>query len=58
MPVDLLEWSLGGARLVTIPGEGFHALGRAILRSRPGPVLLAGLAPVWQGYFSTVWTHP
>jgi len=48
--VELIEWSLGGIRLVSIPGEAFHALGRAIERTRDERVLLAGLAPVWQGY--------
>ena len=48
--VELIEWSLGGARLVSVPGEAFHAFGRAMETSRPGPVLLAGLAPVWLGY--------
>jgi hypothetical protein len=43
-------------RLVSIPGEGFHALGRAIedrVISEGGDgahVLLAGLAPEWHGY--------
>jgi hypothetical protein len=50
MGVDLLEWSVGAARVVSVPGEGFHAFGRAIERSRDAPVLLAGLAPVWLGY--------
>jgi hypothetical protein len=48
--VELIEWSLGAARLVSVPGEAFHAFGRAIESSRGGPVLLAGLAPVWMGY--------
>lgn len=47
---ELIEWSLGGARLVSIPGEGFHAFGNAVAAARTGPVLLAGLAPVWLGY--------
>ena len=50
LPVELVEWSLGGARLVSVPGEAFHAFGRAVEDSRDGPVLLAGLAPGWQGY--------
>jgi hypothetical protein len=48
--VELVEWSLGSARLVSMPGEAFHAFGRAVEDSRPGPVLIAGLAPVWLGY--------
>ncbi|MFZ0173205.1 MAG: hypothetical protein WAL04_16110 [Acidimicrobiales bacterium] len=48
--VELIEWSLGGVRVVSVPGEAFHAFGRAIETSRQAPVLLAGLAPVWLGY--------
>ncbi|MGO9196550.1 MAG: hypothetical protein ACLQK4_05420 [Acidimicrobiales bacterium] len=48
--VELIEWSLGGARVVSVPGEAFHAFGKAVEASREGPVLLAGLAPVWLGY--------
>jgi hypothetical protein len=48
--VDLVEWSLGGARVVSVPGEAFHGFGRAVEASRRSPVLLAGLAPVWLGY--------
>jgi neutral ceramidase len=55
--VELVEWSVGGARLVSIPGEGFHALGNAVARARSGPVLLAGLAPVWQGYLPVPFTE-
>jgi len=55
--VELVEWSVGGARLVSIPGEGFHALGNAVARAHPGPVLLAGLAPVWQGYLPLPFTE-
>lgn len=50
LPVELVEWSLGGARLLSVPGEAFHAFGRAVEDARPGPVLIAGLAPVWYGY--------
>jgi hypothetical protein len=48
--VELIEWSLAGARVVSVPGEAFHAFGKAIEASRQEPVLLAGLAPVWLGY--------
>jgi hypothetical protein len=48
--VELVEWSLGGVRLISVPGEAFHAFGRAIEQSRAAPVLIAGLSPVWQGY--------
>lgn len=50
LPVELVEWQMGGARLVSVPGEAFHALGKAIEATHDDPVLLAGLAPVWQGY--------
>ena len=58
VPIELVEWAIGPVRLVSIPGEGFHALGRAIedrVTQRDGAgagthVLLAGLAPEWHGY--------
>ena len=50
LPVELIEWQVGDARLISVPGEAFHALGKAIEATRNDPVLLAGLAPVWQGY--------
>jgi neutral ceramidase len=52
VPIELVEWTIGPVRLVSIPGEAFHALGRAI-EHRVGDatlVLLAGLAPEWHGY--------
>ena len=48
--VELVEWAIGGVRLVSVPGEPFHALGRRIEDARPGVTLIAGLAPVWSGY--------
>ena len=48
--VELLEWSLGGVRLVSVPGEAFHELGRQIERARDDRALLAGLAPEYHGY--------
>ena len=48
--IELVEWSIGPLRLVSVPGEGFHALGRAIEERTDGHVLLAGLAPEWHGY--------
>ncbi len=50
LEAELLEWSLGGIRLVSVPGEAFHALGRAVEQARDDRTLLAGLAPTWQGY--------
>lgn len=49
MQVELVEWVIGDVRLVSIPGEAFHALGREVSSSRGDRVLLAGLAP-WHGY--------
>ncbi len=52
VPIELIEWVIGPLRLVSLPGEAFHALGRAI-EHRAGAgthVLLAGLAPEWHGY--------
>jgi hypothetical protein len=57
VPVELIEWDLGGLRLVSVPGEAFHALGRAIEDARPEhPVLVAGLSPCWQGYLPVPFT--
>jgi hypothetical protein len=50
VPVELIEWALGPVRLVSIPGEGFHELGHRIDERAGGKVLLAGLAPILQGY--------
>jgi hypothetical protein len=48
--VELLEWSLGGIRLVSVPGEPFDALGKAILSARDDRALIAAIAPEWLGY--------
>jgi hypothetical protein len=50
MAVELVEWELGSVRLVSVPGEAFHAFGRGLEAARGRDVLLAGLAPAWQGY--------
>lgn len=51
VPIDLVEWSIGPVRLVSVPGEAFHELGRAIeTREGDAVVLLAGLSPEWHGY--------
>ncbi|HYF45876.1 MAG TPA: hypothetical protein VD926_06665 [Acidimicrobiales bacterium] len=57
--VELVEWSLGPVRLVSVPGEAFHALGRSIEEDsgRGGKVLVAGLSPVWQGYLPMPFTE-
>ena len=51
MRVELVEWGLGPIRLVSIPGEAFQAFGRRVEAARDDRVLLAGLSPLWQGYF-------
>jgi len=48
--VELVEWSLGGVRLVSVPGEPFDALGNAILRARDDRALVAAVSPEWLGY--------
>jgi hypothetical protein len=50
VPVEFVEWSLGGVRLVSVPGEAFHAMGRAAELAREDRALLAGLAPAYAGY--------
>lgn len=55
MKVDLIEWDIGGVRLVSIPGEAFHLLGREISSARGDRVLLAGIAPAWHGYLPHPW---
>ena len=54
--LELIEWSLGPVRLVSVPGEAFHALGRDIEARHDGHVLLAGLAPEWHGYLPVPFT--
>jgi hypothetical protein len=56
VPVELIEWSLGPVRLVSIPGEAFHELGHRIEERAGGQVLLAGLAPILQGYLPMPFT--
>ncbi len=50
LPVELHEWSLGGIRLVSVPGEPFDALGRGIVSARDERALVASISPIWQGY--------
>ena len=51
MRVELVEWAIGPIRLVSIPGEAFQAFGRQVAAARRDRVLLAGLSPLWQGYY-------
>jgi hypothetical protein len=55
MRVELVEWSIGDLRVVSMPGEAFHLLGREISAARGGRALLAGLAPSWHGYLPHPW---
>ncbi len=51
--LELVEWSIGPVRLVSVPGEAFHALGRAIedrVAAEGARALVAGLTPEWHGY--------
>jgi hypothetical protein len=51
--LELVEWSIGPVRVVSVPGEAFHALGLAIedrVASEGAHVLVAGLTPEWHGY--------
>jgi len=57
LEVELVEWSLGPVRLVSVPGEAFHALGQAVEERAGGQVLLAGLSPVWRGYLPVPFTE-
>jgi hypothetical protein len=57
--VELVEWSIGPVRLVSVPGEAFQELGRAVearVERDGGLVLLAGLAPEWHGYLPSPFT--
>jgi hypothetical protein len=54
--IELVEWAIGPVRLVSVPGEAFHALGRAI-EDRGSHVLVAGLAPEWHGYLPVPFTE-
>ena len=55
--IELLEWSLGDVRLVSVPGEAFHALGRAIESARDDRAMIAGLAPEYHGYLPSPFGH-
>jgi hypothetical protein len=48
--VELLEWSLGGLRLVSVPGEAFHELGRQVEAARGDRAMIVGLSPEYHGY--------
>jgi hypothetical protein len=49
--VELHEWSIGGVRIVAVPGEGFAELATRVLAARAGvPTIVCGLAPHWLGY--------
>jgi hypothetical protein len=59
VPLELVEWSIGPVRLVSVPGEAFHALGRAIedrVAAEGAQALVAGLTPEWHGYLPSPFT--
>ena len=53
---ELIQWQLGAVRLVTVPGEGFHALEQGLLQRHGRQLLIAGLAPHWHGYLPVPFT--
>jgi hypothetical protein len=54
--VELVEWDLAGVRVISVPGEGAAGFAARVLAARPEPLLLAGLAPHWLGYFPVPFT--
>src|SRR5262249_40602632 len=54
--IELLRWHVGDVTLVTVPGEGFHAVERAVRASLGDAVILVGLAPDWHGYLPQPYT--
>ena len=55
LDVELVEWEIGDVRVVSLPGEAFHLLGREIAAARGDRVLLAGIANAWHGYLPHPW---
>ena len=57
LDVELHEWNVAGVRFVSVPGEGFAALGEAIVSARaPEPTVIVGFAPHWLGYLPVPFT--
>jgi hypothetical protein len=54
--IELVEWQLGDVEVRAIPGEGFHGLEQTLRADMRDPMLLAGLAPDWHGYFPVPFT--
>ena len=54
--IDLIAWKLGLLEVLTVPGEGFHGVEGAIRSVHGDPLLIAGLAPDWHGYFPVPYT--
>ena len=54
--IDLIAWKLGQLEVLAVPGEGFHGVEEAIRRVHGDPLLIAGLAPDWHGYFPVPYT--
>jgi hypothetical protein len=54
--IDLITWRLGRMEVLAVPGEGFHGVEEAIRRVHDDPLLIAGLAPDWHGYFPVPYT--
>lgn len=47
---ELHDWTLGGVRWRSLPGEPLSHLGAAVRAHGVGPVVPVGLAPSWLGY--------
>lgn len=54
--IALQALDLGGVRIVGLPGEAFHAAELELRDQLTDPVLLAGLAPDWEGYLPVPFT--
>jgi neutral ceramidase len=54
--IELVSWRLGDLAVIAVPGEGFHGLEREVRSRHADPLLLAGLAPDWHGYFPVPYT--
>jgi hypothetical protein len=54
--IDLVDWTLGDVHVVAVPGEGFHGVEAALRARYDDPLLIAGLAPDWHGYFPVPYT--
>jgi hypothetical protein len=54
--IELVDWAFGDVHVVAVPGEGFHGVEAALRARYDDPLLIAGLAPDWHGYFPVPYT--